>query len=165
LVLTKLWRERGAARVVSLILIFVLTASGALDVWRTVSRQHNYRVFDPDAIRVAERIRATTPPDSIFLNAPTYNSAVVLTGRLSMMRYPGHLNSHGINYSEREKDVKEIYRGGLAASGLLDKYKIDYVLISPEERNTLTPNESYFSHFPVAAESGQYRVYDVRQQR
>ena len=81
------------------------------------------------------------------------------------MRYPGHLGSHGINYAEREQDVKEIYRGSLNASGLLDKYGIDYVLISPEERNTLTPNETYFSHFPVAAESGQYKVYDVRPQR
>jgi hypothetical protein len=165
LVLTKLWRQLGAGRIVSLIFIFVLTASGALDVWRTVSRQHNYRVYDPDAIRVAERLRNSTPPDSVFLNAPTYNSAVVLTGRLSVMRYPGHLGSHGINYAEREKDVKEIYRGGLNASRLLDKYGIDYVLISPEERNTLTPDESYFSHFPVAAESGQYKVYDVRQQQ
>jgi hypothetical protein len=162
IVLTRIWREKGAARIVSLILIFVLTASGALDVWRTVSRQINYRVFDPDGIKIAERLRSATPPDSVFLNAPTYNSSVVLTGRLSVMRYPGHLGSHGINYAEREQDVKEIYRGGPTALSLFAKYGIDYVLISPEERNALTPNETYFSHFPVAAELGQYKVYDVR---
>jgi hypothetical protein len=44
----------------------------------------------------------------------------------------------------------------------MEKYGIGYVLISPEERNTLTPNEGYFSRFPVVAEFGQYKVYDVR---
>jgi hypothetical protein len=162
-VIAWLWERRGAPRVAAAVVIFVLTASGGLDVWRTVSRQHNYRVFDPDAIKTGERLRLSTPPDSIFLNAPTYNSATVLSGRLSLMRYSGHLGSHGIDYTERENDLKQMYRGGPAASALFEKYGVDYVLISPEERNTLTPNEAFFSRFPVVAEFGQYKVYDVRQ--
>jgi len=35
-------------------------------------------------------------------------------------------------------------------------------LISPEEMNTLSPNEKYYSQFPVVAQSGKYKVYDVR---
>jgi hypothetical protein len=161
-VLSRLWAQKGSARIVSLILIFVLTASGFLDVWRTVSRQHNYRIFDPDAKQVAERLHYVTPPDSVFLNAPTYNSPIVLSGRLSLMRYPGHLGSHGINYADRESDLKQMYRGGPPALKLFEKYGIDFVLISPEERNTLTPNEAFYASFPVVAESGQYKVYDVR---
>jgi hypothetical protein len=161
-VIVLVWRQQTFGKIAVAAMIFALTASGGLDVWRTVSRQHFYRVFDPDAIRIAERLRLSTPPDSLFLNAPTYNSAVVLSGRLSLMRYPGHLGSHGIDYGEREKDVKEMYRGGKTATELFAKYGIDYVLVSPEERNTLTPAESYFSRYPVVAEFGQYKVYDVR---
>lgn len=157
-----LCKKSGAMRILAAAAVFALTASGALDVWRTVSRQHNYRVFDPDAMKMGERLRLATPPDSIILNAPTYNSAVVLSGRLSLMRYTGHLGSHGIDYGEREKDLKQIYRGGPQAAALMEKYGIDYVLVSPEERNTLTPNEAYFSRFPVVAEFGQYKVFDVR---
>ena len=156
------WRQNGAGRILAGIAIFTLTAAGSLDVWRTVSRQHYYRVFEPDAVKTGDRLRLATPPDAVFLNAPTYNSAVVLSGRLSLMRYTGHLGSHGINYGEREKDLKQIYRGGPGAAMLMDKYGIDYVLISPEERNTLTPNEGYFARFPVVADFGQYKVYDVR---
>ena len=157
-----MWRQNTIGKVASVIAIFVLIASGGLDVWRTVSRQHNYRVFDPDAIKIGERLRIATPPHSLFLNAPTYNTAVVLSGRLSLMRYPGHLDSHGIDYKERENDVKQMYRGGLAARHLFEKYGIEYVLISPEERRSLSPNESFFASFPLVAESGEYKVYKVK---
>jgi hypothetical protein len=139
-----------------------LVLSGVLDVWRTASGQINYRVFDPEAVVVAERIKRSTPARALFLNAPTYNTATVLTGRRSLMRYPGHLGSHGIDYAERERDLKTIYSGSANAEELMRKYGIEYVLISPEERALVTPNERFFSKFPVVAEAGQYKVYKVK---
>ena len=41
------------------------------------------------------------------------------------------------------------------------KYNIGYVLVSPEERNTLKANEDFFRRYPVVAEAGQFRVYKV----
>jgi hypothetical protein len=142
--------------------IIVMTASGALDVWRTVSGQINYKIFDKDAVELGKRIRPQPEKDAIILNAPTYNTAAVLTGRISVMRYPGHLMSHGIKYAEREADVKAIYSGGATADSLLRKYNVSYVLISPEERSTMNVNEGFFNKFPVVAESGQYKVVNVR---
>lgn len=156
-----IWRKDTAWKAVAAMCVFILTASGGLDVWRTLSAQINYPVFSADAVTVADRIRAVTPPRSLMLNAPTYNSAVVLTGRRSLMRYPGHLSSHGIDYREREEDVKRMYRGGPDAMGLLEKYGIEYVVISPEERE-MNPNTSFFSRFAVVAQSGEYRVYKIR---
>ncbi len=156
-----MWRRDTAWKAVAALCVLILTASGGLDVWRTVSGQINYAVFSADAVTIADRIKAITPPRSMFLNAPTYNTAVVLTGRRSLMRYPGHLSSHGIDYRSREDDVKKIYRGGPDAVGLMEKYGIEYVLISPEERE-MSPNEAYFSRFPIVAQSGQYRVYKIK---
>ncbi len=161
-----LWQRHTVSwRTVAAMFFFVLVASGALDVWRTVSAQINYKVFDSDAVEVAEQIRRRIGENALFLNAPTYNTAIVLTGRRSLMRYPGHLASHGIEYGERESDVKRIYEGGPDANGLIERYGIQYVLVSPEERNAGTVNEQFFSRFPIAAESGQYRVYRVRETR
>ena len=156
------WRKDAWLRAIAAICFVVLIASGALDVWRVVSGQINYKVFDKDAIEVAEQLRRRTPRGALFLNAPTYNTAVVLTGRQSLMRYPGHLGSHGIDYSERESDIKRIYQGARDASSLMEKYAIDYVVISPEERTAGSVNEQFFSSYPVSAESGQYRVHKVR---
>jgi hypothetical protein len=157
------WRKENAAmKTVAALCFIVLIASGALDVWRTVSGQINYKVFDKDAVEIAKQIRVRTPAKTLFLNAPTYNTAIALTGRQSLMRYPGHLSSHGIDYGERESDVKRIYQGDPAATQLLDKYGIAYVLVSPEERNLGPVNDQFFSRFPVVVESGQYRLYKIK---
>lgn len=158
-----LWRRSAGWKAVAAATVLVLTMSGGLDVWRTLSGQINYRVFEPDAVTVANRIRASTRPDAVVLNAPTYNSAVVLSGRSSFMRYSGHLGSHGIDYKPREEDLKTIYSGGTQAEELIRKHGITHVLISPEERNSLQPNEQFFARYPVIAESGQYRVYKVEE--
>ena len=157
-----LWRRGGAWRGAALACLFVLTAAGGLDVFRTVSRQINIKVFEADAVTMAERIRAVTPPNSLFLNGPTYNTATVLSGRRSLLRYTGHLLSHGIDYREREADTKRMYAGGPDAMRLMEKYGIEYVVMSPEERLTVAPNEAFFARFPVAAQAGQYKVYKVR---
>jgi len=163
LVISWLWQQRTTLlRVAAIACVLILTASGALDVWRTVSSQIDYKVFDKDAVAIAEQIKNRMPPKAMMLNAPTYNSAIVLTGRRSLMRYPGHLGSHGIDYGERESDVKRIYQGNQDSMQLLNKYGIEYVLLSPEERNFTPVNEQFFARFPVAAESGQYRLYKIR---
>jgi hypothetical protein len=161
LALVWMWERKLAGRIAAAICFVVLVSAGALDVWRTASGQNKIRVFDSDAMAVAYQIKQKTAPDALFLNAPTYNSAIVLSGRRSFMRYTGHLSSHGIDFAPREADVKQIYKGGSVADALLKKYNIEYVLISPEERNSLAANEEFFRKYPVAAESGQYRVYKV----
>jgi hypothetical protein len=156
------WQRGSFWSVASAACFLALTLSGALDVWRTASGQIKAKVFDADAVKVAEQIKQKVDPHAIILNAPTYNSAVVLSGRPSLMRYSGHLSSHGIDYLPRENDVKRIYEGGGVADILMRKYDISYVLISPEERTALKANEEFFKRYPLAAEAGEYRVYKVK---
>ncbi len=163
LLLARFWVKELAFKIVAVACLVVLIFAGALDVWRTVSGEIEYKVFDKDAVAIAEQIKVKTAPNALFLNAPTFNSAVVLSGRRSLMRYVGHLSSYGIDYAERKSEVKRIYAGDATAQILLAKYGIEYVLISPEEQSNLTVNEEFFRRFPLIAEVGQYRVYQVKQ--
>ena len=156
-------------KVAAVVCLIVLIFAGSLDVWRVISGAINYKVFDKDAVETARLIKIKTAPDALFLNAPTYNSAVVLTGQTLFMRYGGHLSSHGIDYSEREEDLRRIYAGEGSTDILLRKYGIEYVLISPEVRSYAAEpsrpfviNEAFFSKFPVVAEVGQFKVYKVK---
>ena len=156
------WRKDALFKYAAILGLVVLTLSGAIDIWRTASRQYAARVFDNDGVKIAEQIKQKTPQNALFLNAPTFNTAVALSGRQSLMRYIGHLSSYGINFMEREGDVKKIYLGDTVADSLLTKYNIDYVMVSPEEKGALRANEEYFKKYPVVAESGQYKVYKVK---
>lgn len=158
-----LWQRNNFVLKALAISCFVtLIFAGALDVWRTASAQVKNQVFDADAVKIADKLKRITEPDDLFLNAPTFNSAIVLTGRRSLMRYSGHLSSHGIDYAERENDVKKIYAGDGTAEVLMRKYGIKYVLISPRERDTLQVNEQFFQKYRVVAEEGNYRIYEVK---
>ncbi len=156
------WRIAAWGKGATSAMIIVLCLSGGLDIWRTVSRQVDIKVFDRDAVDLADVVKHATDPHAVILNAPTYNTATALTGRLSVMRYPGHLSSHGIDYARRESDVKEIYKGGPAAESLMRKYGVNYVMISPEERAAMQPNEAFFAKYGIAAEAGNYRLYRVK---
>jgi hypothetical protein len=157
-----IWKRGKYYRIAALACAFVLCFSGALDVWRTASSQNDIRIYDADGVKIAEQIKAKTEPDALFLNAPTYNSPIALTGRQSYMRYTGHLLSHGIEYRPREDEVRRIYEGGGVSDILLKQASIDYVLISPEERNSVGARDEVFAKYPLVAQSGEYRVYKVR---
>jgi len=166
LALAWIWNKNIILKFVAAVSLIVLTLAGALDVWRVVTKQIDYGVFQTDAIQIAEQIKQKTAPNALFLNAPTYNTAIALSGRRSLMRYPGHLASHGINFAEREADLKHIYAGDAAAETALKKYNIEYILVGPEVENylkqvNLTINPTFFQKFPVVAEAGRYKVYKV----
>jgi hypothetical protein len=165
-ILAMLWDGGKFYKLVAAAALAVLSFSGALDVWRTVSRQTNMEIFGRDSVKLAEQIRQKTSPRAMFLNAPTYNSTVVLTGRRSLMRYTGHLASYGIDYESREQEVRRMYEGTALAEGLFKKYGIDYVIISPEETASFNDshteiNEQFFSKYPLIAQVGAYRVYQI----
>jgi len=157
-----IWQKDKYTWALAAVILVSLVFTGSLDVWRTASSQVKFQLFDPDAVRIAEQIKAKTPAHSLFLNAATYNTAIVLTGRQSLMRYPGNLYSYGVDYAGREADVKAMYQGGPMADELLRKYNIDYVLVSQEEIRSMSVNKEYFMKFPAVASAGGATVYKIR---
>lgn len=161
ILLARLWRMEIWGRVAMVALLFCLTFAGALDVWRIASSQVEMQEYDKDGILFAEKIKQVTPPRSLILAAPTYNTTVFLTGRRLFLGYTGHVWSHGIDYRPREAEVKQIYSGNPYAMELLRKNKIDYVVVSPNESGTVSVNQEFFSNMKVEAEVGAYRLYKV----
>ena len=166
LLIAWLLRDRLAyLRVVGAGVLVVLILAGSLDVWRVVSGQTNYGEFDADGIEMAELIKRQTPDSALILHAPTYNTPAFLAGRQSVLGYPGHIWSRGLDYAPRERDIGLIYAGGQEADGLLAQYGVDYVLVSPIERNHRTDldyvNEGFFTRFTEVATAGEYSLYQI----
>lgn len=161
-----IWARSRWARIGVVAAILVMTLAGALDVWRSMSDKTlimQQPIFDAEAIELAGKIRANVPPTSLMLNAPTYDTAVFLTGRRSYLGYTAHVWSHGIDYRPRERVLKGIYAGEPGAMELIKESGVKYVVVGPLERSKARVNEDFFQQFPVVAESGDSRVYQVAQ--
>ena len=162
LLLARLWRLGGGARVASMVLFAALTLSGALDLWRVATRTITLPILLPEGEGFAERIRELTPPGAIVLHAPTYDSEVYLSGRRTVMGYPGHTWSQGLDVGTREEDVKRVYAGAPDARAVLDRYGVDYVLVGPHERAMEGFDSEALRGLPVVAEEGRYTLLRAR---
>lgn len=161
LLLVELWRMSAVLRVAAVVLFLSLTLAGALDVWRVVSQTTEHGEFDRDGIRFAEMIKEKTEPRALILNAPTFNHPVLLTGRRSLLGYPGHIWTHGLEFVPRETDIKRIYAGAPGADGLLEGYAVEYAVVGPLERNMMPVNQAFFERYTKVVEVGGYTLYKI----
>jgi hypothetical protein len=154
--------QHGARRFALAAALFIsMTLAGALDLWRVASGGFDSLLFDREATDYAARVSERTPPSSLILHAPVPNHPVGLSGRQSLMGYPGHVWSHGLDPGPREADIKRMYAGGPEAAGLLARYRIDYVAVGPLERSQLDANEQFFEQYPRAVDLPDYRLYRI----
>jgi uncharacterized membrane protein len=163
ILLARLWRKGPALKFLALVLFGCITFAGALDVAAIVLRSNQYQVFDSNGVGFAELVKAKTEPRSVIIHAPVHNHPVFLTGRRSLMGYPGHIWTHGLDYTQRESEIRRIYAGGADAPLLLQKYGVQYAVVGPHERDLMAVNERFFSRFQVIGEVGGYRLYKITQ--
>ena len=163
LLLARLWRQGGVKRALGLSLFACLTLAGALDVAGIVLRSNKYGVFNAEGIQFAELIKQETQPQAVVIHAPVHNHPVFLTGRRSLMGYPGHVWTHGLEFAERESEIKRVYAGTPDAVAILRKYGVDYAVVGPLEGNLMTVNLEFFSRFQLVGEVGGYRLFKIKQ--
>ena len=106
-------------------------------------------------------IKQQTPPRATILHAPVHNTPVFLTGRRSLMGYPGHIWTHGLDSGPREAEIKRIYAGAPDAESLLTKYGVDYVVVDPQEHSLMKVNADFFSRYPEVVNAGEYHLYKI----
>jgi len=163
LFLARLWRQGGLKRAIALTLFVCVTLAGALDVSAIVLRSSRYGVFNAEGVEFAELVKQETAPRAMVIHAPVHNHPVFLTGRRSLMGYPGHVWTHGLEFAPRESEIRRVYAGAPDAAAILRKYGVDYVVVSPLERNIMNVNEQFFSKFEIEGEVGALRLYKITQ--
>ena len=153
LAVARLARSGSPFRLTAVPLYVMLVLSGAIDVGRVIARQIELPVFDRDRIALGAAIARSTPPRSVLLRAPVYDSAVLLAGRLSVLGYPGHIWSQGLEEGDLQPAIARIYAGAPDARNLLDRLGVDFILVGPEERRAFPINDGFVSAFPAALET------------
>jgi hypothetical protein len=170
--LVRIWRSTVVGAAAALLMWVTLVAAGALSLLQFLPPQGPaYVWFSAEDLRLAAQVRQLTPPTAVFVTgadpsneiaAYPNNPVADLAGRSVLMSYPGWLWSYGINYAQREADIRKIYDGGPTALALLHRYHADYVVIGPNEVRLLNPNLDYFSaNFKLAVHTAHYQIFAV----
>ena len=150
------WRIAGSVVLVS------LTLAGSLDIWRILSGTTEFRLFDRLGMAFATQVLQNTEPRSLVLHGPVVDTPLFLTGRRSLLAYPGWAWPRGLDFVGREANIREIYAGAPDATDLMRKYGVDYVVIGPMERVYMPVNDEFFSHYPKIAKTREYQLYRIQ---
>ena len=162
LLLARLWRQGPIRRTIAVLLFVGVTLAGTLDVAGIALRSIKYQVFDAAGVRFAELVKSQTAPRAVIIHAPVHNTPVFLTGRRSLMGYPGHIWTHGLEFVQREGEIKRIYLGSPDAEQLIRNYGVEYAVAGPHERVVTPMNALFFSRFEKVGEVGEYKLYKIK---
>lgn len=125
---------------------------------------YSYWLFGQGDVAAAEYIIGSTAPDSVFLTASNHNNAVaVLTGRSIVCGSPSYLYYHGLDYTGAQADALAMLTDADTFERLHGEYSVSYVYFGPAERGIAGNIYEYLrENYPVAFESGDVTVFDVR---
>jgi hypothetical protein len=146
-------------------MLVLLCLSGALDLTRASDFSVSANQFtDADGLRVAQWAREHTSPTAIFVVADEHNSPIpTLAGRRVLIGYPGWLWTYGLpDWQSKGADNKLILAGDSSTSDLVKKYRVDYVMIGPQETAKGASRAYWDERGTRIYESGGYTVYRTR---
>jgi hypothetical protein len=164
-VLVRAWRASSEPLVRALVgtLVLGLVLSGLL-MHLHVHRGLNRLMMVPAAdIALAETIRDETAPDAVFATGLQHNEPIpIISGRKVLVTYWAWLRNWGIDYAEREQDLRAIYALAPETPALLEELDVDYVVVGPVERQDFGADPAAFAaRYPLLTANNTYQVFAV----
>ncbi|MGI8552694.1 MAG: hypothetical protein ACR2PL_18185 [Dehalococcoidia bacterium] len=163
--LVKTWRTQRTllVRAVLCTAVLAMVLTGVLMHISDAAGRNTNMLLSRDDLRLAEEVRTKTPPHAIFVAGLQHDHPVsTMAGRRTVSYYWGWLYSWGINWQQRDRDVRAIYAFAPNAPDLLKKYHVDFVVIGGEERNELHARVDLFrARYPRIISTGNYEVFAV----
>lgn len=159
------WWLMRIPKVLAIVCLIMIILAGAVDAGSWLDFEKNkLQMWGRADIELANQVRQLTPKTAVFLTNDNHNHWVVdLAGRKIVMGFRGWLWSWGINYADRERDIRKMFMGNFQTPQLLAKYGIDYVVIGSGEINNFNASESYYSsRYPLLLDRNGQKIFDVR---
>jgi hypothetical protein len=166
MLLTKVWREHRSVAIRTLLagIVATMVLSGLLVNYQQLAGKDHNVLLSTEELHVAEQVRELTPVHATFAVSFQHNHPIpVMAGRRVVMSYTGWLFAFGVNYQQRERDVRSIYALAPNTAQLLQKYNVDYIVIGPGEEQEFKPNLALFrSRYLRIISTANYEIFKVR---
>ena len=157
-----LYDEGKLARAGAVLLVFLLTVTGAVDLislWNYNLEKRTHDLGDPFIAWAHNR----TSPHAVFASAPIYHNRAYLTGRKSYLGLPYWAESAGYDVPPRMDALKRIYEGGNPEEikRIVMKEGIDYAVVDDSVRRYFprTNENAIRAALPLVFSSGTTHVY------
>lgn len=139
--------------------LFVSLVSGALSAAREIVS--DYQIFGESEVEAADFLRDETPEHCMLLTGRQHNNlASVLAGKNVVCGPDNFLSTHGLDYSDRARDVVSMYEAPEESGHLFEKYQVDYVMVSAWERSQFEMKEDWFrENCRMVFENPSVRIY------
>ncbi len=158
-------KDLGGHRIIAGLFLVTCFLSAGL----TVAREcvGDYEAYSQDAIALAEFVKQETPEHAVFVTGDQHlNPVSSLAGRTILCSADLYLYYHGFNTAERKAEIAAFYENPAAQLAFLQKYGVQYIYVSPYERNS--PNyqvnePALQALFPLVYEggNGSQRIFAV----
>ncbi len=154
--------RRVANIILVMIIIYLVSFAGFLDIARLMtSSGTRYEVYSPASIKVGKFIKENTAQQAVFLSVDKFdNPAVALAGRKVLVGFHGWLWTYGLNYSQREIDVRNML-AGQSNQDLFKKYNISYVILFENEQDNYVINYDFFDQYQLIYNQDGYKIYQI----
>lgn len=119
-------------------------------------------IFNKDNQQTAEYIKENIPENEQILTSSTHlNPVDSLAGRPAIVGYPGWLWTKGLDYTERERDIKSFYSNPNRAD-IIEKYNLKYILLDPMAiYDWKTQKEIFDAKFPIVFSNNSFTLYKI----
>ena len=108
--------------------------SAGLTLWREAVSE--YQAFSAGAVEIGEYVRDNTEEDATFLTGVHHlNPVASIAGRDIVCGPDLWLYYHGLDTSGRKSDIRAFYADPENNLDVLEKYGVDYILVSSYERS------------------------------
>ena len=142
---------KGAGRIyIAILTAFVLFTSGTLTIGREIKSNGRYRLYSQNQIECAEAVDESTAADALFITGHQHlNEIAALAGRNIYAGSTIYVYFHGLDYTGRYEQIKNIYEDASLAPSILEEIGADYIYVSSYEYNAYDVNTDLFAMYPV----------------
>lgn len=120
-------------------------------------------IFNSDAVATADFIKDSIPEGEKIITTSTHlNPVNSLAGKPALVGYPGWLWTRGINYGEREQNLKLFYQDPGFNKNIPYLYGARYALVDPSAVYDWSAlNASFDNNFELVFRKGNYSLYKL----
>lgn len=152
------------SKLIAAFVIFLCVFSGTLSMGREII-SGDFLNYSGDDVAAAKWVEQNCQPADTILTGDKYNNAISsLTGRNIVCGSSAMLIPHGFSsqYYSLQKKVKDFYESPLSNQNFVNKYNVDYILISEDELVKYAVKESEIKEIAsLVYERGTVRIYKV----